>query len=286
MSKCFCGMHPRRMAYWCPQKCRPSCGGSCAYTPGISSCPSSNSGDCTSCPDGFNLVGGDTVTSLDTGGTLAKDYDPANIDADESYPNFWPGNWGADCSAVDSNGALPYNIGEPSYSGPTKDVKGTGASCAVGAQGGLSVNDICGDSESCDCGLVCVGPLSDGYKRCSQWHTEMIDVTPETAAEPSAEASPAPTSSPTSSPTTSPTASPTSNPTALLTASPTTSPTASPTASPTSSPTYSPTASPTTLPTASPTVLPSEAPTTTPLSTGHHTFVCVVKGWFAPCRPL
>jgi hypothetical protein len=40
------------------------------------------------------------------------------------------------------------------------------------------------------------------------------------------------------------------------------------------------------LPTASPTVLPSEAPTTTPLSTGHHTLVCVVKGWFAPCRPL
>ena len=211
MSPCFCGMHPRRMAYWCPNHCRPSCGGKCAYIPNVSNCPSSNSEDCTSCPDGFNIIGGNTTTSLATGGTLATDYEPTNIDA-QSYPNFWPRNWGADCSAVDSNGPLPYNVGEPSYSGPTKEEKGT--ECTVGARGGLSVNDICGDSDPCGCGLVCVGPLSDGYKRCSRWHTQMIDVTP---AAVTTTPSPAPTTKPSLAPTTKPSPKPSLSPTPAAT---------------------------------------------------------------------
>ena len=41
LDHCVCGLHPRRMAYWCPELCRPSCGGACA-TP-------------DQCPDGFNI---------------------------------------------------------------------------------------------------------------------------------------------------------------------------------------------------------------------------------------
>lgn len=52
MSKCVCGLQPRRMAYWCPALCRPSCGGSCA-TP-------------SSCPRGFNIENGNLVSYTGT----------------------------------------------------------------------------------------------------------------------------------------------------------------------------------------------------------------------------
>lgn len=47
LDPCVCGLQPRRMAYWCPELCRPSCGGSCA-TP-------------SDCPNGFNVEDGQTV---------------------------------------------------------------------------------------------------------------------------------------------------------------------------------------------------------------------------------
>lgn len=62
MHPCFCGMSPRRMAYWCPKQCRPSCGGDCA-TP-------------QDCPSGFNIVDGQ----------LDRNYKQSKIDKNP-YPN-------------------------------------------------------------------------------------------------------------------------------------------------------------------------------------------------------
>lgn len=61
LDHCVCGLHPRRMAYWCPQLCRPSCGGTCA-TP-------------DQCPNGFNVEDGQMVP-------YSGSPDP------DSYPSF------------------------------------------------------------------------------------------------------------------------------------------------------------------------------------------------------
>lgn len=52
LDPCVCGLHPRRMAYWCPELCRPSCGGACA-TP-------------STCPDGFNVENDQLVEYIGT----------------------------------------------------------------------------------------------------------------------------------------------------------------------------------------------------------------------------
>ncbi len=157
LDPCVCGMHPRRLAYWCPQKCLPACGGQCAYTSGVSSC-SGNS--CRSCPSGFNLENGSLVS-----------YSPGSIDVN-SYPNFWPYNWGYDCSKVDSTGAYPpRNVGAPGYntrgisgSPPTPAPVSQGSSCQSFSRG---LNQVCTSTACCQSGYRCsTMTFSDGNRYC------------------------------------------------------------------------------------------------------------------------
>jgi len=129
MSPCLCGLQPRQMAYWCPDLCRPSCGGSCA-TP-------------NACPNGFNIENGQVVAYTGT------------IDW-VGYPSFWPGNWGTQCG-------IYYNPGAPGATpaptpAPTADVnRGTGTCGAL--------NAVC-NNDPCCAGLKCGMMLSDNNRYC------------------------------------------------------------------------------------------------------------------------
>ena len=94
MNPCLCGMSPRAMASWCPTLCRPSCGGSCA-TP-------------DKCPSGFNL---------DLSGNLVTYYGEPDRD---TYPSFWPSNWGPECYWYTNVGTRSRGTGGSPAPAPTQ----------------------------------------------------------------------------------------------------------------------------------------------------------------------
>ena len=97
INPCVCGLSPRAMGSWCPNKCRSSCGGSCA-TP-------------SKCPRGFNV---------NSSGSVIRIYGtPSTI----TYPPYWPPNWGTECYWYRNAGApvsSPYNRGRPPTPPPTR----------------------------------------------------------------------------------------------------------------------------------------------------------------------
>jgi hypothetical protein len=78
MNPCLCGLDATRFAYMCPNKCRPSCGGTCATTYGT-------------CPNGlaFDMYGNkQSLTTL-----------LSSPDSD-----LWPWNLGMPCPIYDFSG--------------------------------------------------------------------------------------------------------------------------------------------------------------------------------------
>jgi hypothetical protein len=78
MNPCLCGLDATRFAYMCPNKCRPSCSGTCATTYGT-------------CPNGFafDIYGGkQSLTTL-----------LSSPDSD-----LWPWNLGMPCPIYDFSG--------------------------------------------------------------------------------------------------------------------------------------------------------------------------------------
>lgn len=201
MNPCVCGLHPRRMAFWCPKLCRPSCGGTCA-TP-------------SSCPNGFNIENNQVVSYTGTP-------DPYN------YPTFckskckWkivavlilvltvldtgPANWGPQCQWYDNvgaPGATPATQTHEATPAPTPSptIKATPAPTPVPTITPTPVPTI------------------------TPTAAPTIRATPAPSMKatlaPSMKATLAPTPAPTQAPTVKPTAAPTPNPTNGATSAPT-----------------------------------------------------------------